>query len=40
MAKKLSKRQNKRNWKKGTKTTAVSIEGINSVNNRKGQILT
>ena len=40
MAKRLSKRKNIKNWKKGLKTKAISIEGINSTQMRKGQILT
>lgn len=38
MAKKMTKKQNIKNWKKGTKTKAISIE-TNS-NLRKGIILT
>lgn len=40
MAKRLSKRKNKNNWKKGLNTKQISIEPINSSNQRKGQILT
>lgn len=39
MAKRLSKRKNKQNWKKGLKQKLVSL-GINNGNERKGQILT
>lgn len=40
MAKRLSKRKNKRNWKKGLNIKLASLEGTNAVNLRKGQILT
>ena len=40
MAKKLTKKKNIKNWKKGLQTKAISIEGINSTQMRKGQILT
>lgn len=37
MAKRLSKKQNKKNWNKGLKTKAITIE--NNSNLRKGIIL-
>lgn len=39
MAKKLKRKQNKKNWNKGLRVKEVTL-GINSSNNRKGQILT
>lgn len=40
MAKRLSKRKNMKNWKKGLKVKQVSVDTINSTTNRKGIILT
>lgn len=39
MAKRLSKRQNRKNWQKGLKTKAISLETTNT-KDRKGIILT